>query len=46
MLEQLQQAYEVALKNLVFVDFVNKSTIRNLNIENMEGEKYGNSIKK
>lgn len=37
MLEQLQQAYGVALKNLVFVDFVNKSVIRNLNIENMEG---------
>ncbi len=36
MLEQLQQAYEVALKNLVFVDFVNKSMIKNLNIENME----------
>lgn len=37
MLEQLQQAYGVALHNVVFVDFVNKSVIKNLNIENMEG---------
>lgn len=29
MLEQLQQAYETALQNVVFVDFVNKTVVKN-----------------
>lgn len=32
--------------NTINVDSVNKSVIKNLNIENMEGEKHGNRIKK
>lgn len=41
MLEQLQQAYYKAMKNVVFVDFVNKSVIKIWNISNTEDLKHG-----
>ncbi|GLC88669.1 hypothetical protein [Lysinibacillus piscis] len=43
MLKQLQKAYEVALQNVVFVDFKSKSILKVRNIEKVEGGNYDSS---